>query len=85
MAGPFGFEADRYEVSQALAERMLLPAARAADENTLFVMNGFSCREQIRQNSSAIRAVHIAEVLMGTTDKKGGSHARYCRHTEGSR
>ncbi len=30
MAGPFGFEKDKFEVSQALGERVLLPAVRSA-------------------------------------------------------
>jgi Fe-S oxidoreductase len=64
MAGPFGFEADKFAVSQTLAERVLLPAVRAAGERDLLVSNGFSCREQIRQNSPR-RAVHLAEVLAG--------------------
>ena len=62
MAGPFGFERDKYAVSQTLAERVLLPAVRGAREDTLLVSDGFSCREQIAQNS-ARRAVHVAEVL----------------------
>ena len=64
MAGPFGFEADKYEVSQTLANRVLLPRVRAAAQSTILVSNGFSCREQIAQNSSR-RAVHLAEVLAG--------------------
>jgi Fe-S oxidoreductase len=64
MAGPFGFEADKFEVSQMLAERVLLPAVRAAGERDLIVSNGFSCREQIQQNTPR-RAVHLAEVLAG--------------------
>ena len=28
MAGPFGFEAEKYDVSQAIGERVLLPAVR---------------------------------------------------------
>jgi len=64
MAGPFGFERDKFEVSQTLAERVLLPAVRAAGEHDLLVSNGFSCREQIRQNSPR-HAVHLAEVLAG--------------------
>jgi Fe-S oxidoreductase len=64
MAGPFGFEADKFAVSQALAERVLLPAVRAAAPEDLLVSNGFSCREQIHQNTSR-RAVHLAEVLAG--------------------
>jgi Fe-S oxidoreductase len=64
MAGPFGFEAGKFEVSQTLAERVLLPAVRAAGERDLLVSNGFSCREQISQNTPR-RAVHLAEVLAG--------------------
>ena len=64
MAGPFGFERDKYAVSQALAERRLLPAVRAAGAETVLVADGFSCREQIAQNS-ARRGVHLAEVLCG--------------------
>jgi FAD/FMN-containing dehydrogenase/Fe-S oxidoreductase len=64
MAGPFGFEKDKFEVSQTLAERVLLPAVRAAGERDLIVSNGFSCREQIKQNTPR-NAVHMAEVLAG--------------------
>jgi FAD/FMN-containing dehydrogenase/Fe-S oxidoreductase len=65
MAGPFGFERDKFAVSQTLAERVLLPAVRAAAPDTILVSNGFSCREQISQNSPR-RAAHLAEVLAGT-------------------
>jgi len=64
MAGPFGFERDKFEVSQKLAERVLLPAVRAAGPGDLLVSNGFSCREQIKQNTPRT-AVHLAEVLAG--------------------
>jgi Fe-S oxidoreductase len=64
MAGPFGFEKDKFAVSQTLAERVLLPAVRAAAPDDLLVSNGFSCREQIAQNTPR-RAVHMAEVLAG--------------------
>jgi FAD/FMN-containing dehydrogenase/Fe-S oxidoreductase len=62
MAGPFGFEADKFDVSQTLAERRLLPAIRSADAYTTFVADGFSCREQIAQNSQR-HALHLAEIL----------------------
>jgi FAD/FMN-containing dehydrogenase/Fe-S oxidoreductase len=62
MAGPFGFERDKFEVSQTLGERVLLPAVRAADSNTIVVTDGFSCREQIAQNTER-HAVHLAQVL----------------------
>ena len=66
MAGPFGFEKKSYGVSQTLGERVLLPAVRAAAPSTVIVTDGFSCREQIAQNTSK-RAVHLAEVLAGRT------------------
>jgi Fe-S oxidoreductase len=65
MAGPFGFEREKFAVSQALGERVLLPAVRAAAPGTLLVADGFSCREQIAQNTGR-RAVHFAEVIAGS-------------------
>jgi Fe-S oxidoreductase len=62
MAGPFGFEKDKYSVSQKLGERVLLPAVRARGEHTIIVSDGFSCSEQITQNTDA-RPMHLAEVL----------------------
>jgi FAD/FMN-containing dehydrogenase/Fe-S oxidoreductase len=62
MAGPFGFEKDKFAVAQAIGERVLLPAVRSTDPETIIVADGFSCREQIRQ-STGRRAVHLAEVL----------------------
>ncbi len=62
MAGPFGFEKEKYEISQNLGERVLLPAVRRAEAATVIVTDGFSCREQIAQNSSR-RAVHFAEAI----------------------
>ena len=62
MAGPFGFEEDKYEISQTLGNRVLLPAVRNAEPDTLIVTDGFSCSEQITQNSDA-RPIHLAELL----------------------
>ena len=62
MAGAFGFEADKFAVSQAIGERVLLPAVRAAAPDTLIVADGFSCREQIEQ-ATGRRAIHLAQVL----------------------
>jgi len=62
MAGPFGFEASKYQVSQACAERVLLPAVREAAEDEVVIADGFSCREQIRQNTERY-PLHLAQVL----------------------
>ena len=62
MAGAFGFERDHYDVSIQVGERGLLPAVRAASDDTYIVSNGFSCREQVRQVTGR-RVWHIAELL----------------------
>jgi Fe-S oxidoreductase len=61
MAGPFGFEKDKYDISQKLGERVLLPAVRN-NTKAIIVSDGFSCAEQITQNTSA-KPMHLAEVL----------------------
>jgi len=43
---------------------VLLPAVRAASDDTVIVANGFSCREQIHQLTGR-RAYHFAEVING--------------------
>ncbi len=63
MAGSFGYLAgDQYEVSMAVGERVLIPAARAATADTLLVADGFSCRTQI-ETGTGRRPLHTAEVL----------------------
>jgi FAD/FMN-containing dehydrogenase/Fe-S oxidoreductase len=63
MAGSFGYEAgERYRVSMAAGERKLLPAIRDADQSTLIVADGFSCRGQITAGTSR-HGLHLAQVL----------------------
>lgn len=62
MAGAFGFEKDHYDISIKAGERVLLPAVRKADEETLIIADGFSCREQIEQTTER-HALHLAQVL----------------------
>jgi len=64
MAGAFGFEASKYDMSIAAAERALLPRIRATPEDTLVLANGFSCREQIEQCTGR-RTMHVAEAVAG--------------------
>jgi FAD/FMN-containing dehydrogenase/Fe-S oxidoreductase len=64
MAGPFGFEKNKFEISKKLADRVLLPAVESAKGETLIVTNGFSCREQIEQLSNR-QAIHLAQALAG--------------------
>jgi FAD/FMN-containing dehydrogenase/Fe-S oxidoreductase len=75
MAGSFGFEEEKYQVSQDIGELELLPAVRAATPETLIIANGFSCREQIAQGTER-RALHLAEVLqMALRQGRGGAVA----------
>jgi FAD/FMN-containing dehydrogenase/Fe-S oxidoreductase len=62
MAGSFGFEAEKYDISVAIGERVLLPAVRNAAPETLIIADGFSCSQQI-ESLTGRRALHIAEVL----------------------
>ncbi|HEV8048034.1 MAG TPA: FAD-linked oxidase C-terminal domain-containing protein [Terriglobales bacterium] len=62
MAGAFGFEKDKYDVSVAIGELELLPAVRKAAPETLIIADGFSCREQVAQCTNR-RALHLAEVM----------------------
>ncbi len=62
MAGAFGFEPDKYELSMRIGERALLPAVREAARDTIIVADGFSCREQIAQGTGR-EAMHLAQVL----------------------
>jgi hypothetical protein len=62
MAGAFGFEKEKYEISKGIGELELLPAVRQAPTDWLIVADGFSCREQIAQETDR-HALHLAEVL----------------------
>jgi FAD/FMN-containing dehydrogenase/Fe-S oxidoreductase len=62
MAGAFGFEREKYTVSLACGERVLLPRVREAPPDALIVADGFSCREQIAQTTER-QALHLAQVL----------------------
>jgi FAD/FMN-containing dehydrogenase/Fe-S oxidoreductase len=62
MAGSFGYEAEHYDVSMAMAEASLLPAVRKAADDALVVADGTSCRHQI-EHGAGRGALHVARVL----------------------
>jgi Fe-S oxidoreductase len=62
MAGSFGYAVEHFDVSRAIGERRLLPAARRLSGNDVLVASGVSCRHQIADFTSA-RALHPAELL----------------------
>jgi FAD/FMN-containing dehydrogenase/Fe-S oxidoreductase len=67
MAGAFGYGADTYDASIEMAELSLLPAVRRADERTIIVADGTSCRHQIK-DGAAREAIHVARVLAMSLD-----------------
>ena len=72
MAGSFGFEPDKYDISIAIGELELMPAVRQAPPEWLIIADGFSCREQIAQGSRR-HALHLAEVLHMALNPHGGA------------
>jgi Fe-S oxidoreductase len=62
MAGAFGYEARHYDVSMRMAEAALLPRVRVADDATLVVADGTSCRHQIADGAGR-EAIHVVRVL----------------------
>jgi Fe-S oxidoreductase len=62
MAGSFGYEEDKYELSVACGERVLLPEARRAELSAVLIADGFSCKQQIAQQTQR-HALHLAEVI----------------------
>jgi Fe-S oxidoreductase len=70
MAGYFGYEeGSHYDVGKAAGERVLLPEVRKADADTIIVADGFSCREQIEQETER-KGLHIAQVLQMAIKKE---------------
>ncbi len=66
LAGNFGFERGHLEVSEACAERVLLPRLREAPRETAVLADGFSCRTQIHElDSGGKEGMHLAELLAG--------------------
>ncbi len=70
MAGSFGYEAEHYETSLAMGERVLFKTIRDLPEDALVVAAGASCRQQILHGTGR-RAVHLVEALAGALDAHG--------------
>ena len=75
MAGSFGYAREHYEMSQAIGERRLLPAARGLAMDEVLVASGVSCRHQV-EDFTATRAIHPAELLRSLLATEGAEPAR---------
>jgi FAD/FMN-containing dehydrogenase/Fe-S oxidoreductase len=69
MAGSFGYARDHYEVSRAIGERKLLPAARALDARSVLVAAGTSCRHQVH-DLAGVEAQHPATLLRSLLEER---------------
>ena len=77
MAGSWGYEkGEHYDVSMKAGERVLLPAVRGADKDTLILTDGFSCRSQIKEATDR-RALHLAQVIQMSLHDGGGPSGDY--------
>ena len=63
LAGSWGFETGKHEISMQCGEVGLLPAVRNADRSTAIIANGFSCKTQLEQSGIGRTAMHAAEVM----------------------
>lgn len=73
MAGYFGYiKGKQYDVSVKAGERALLPAVRYASDQTIIIADGFSCREQIEQETDR-KGLHLAQVLQMALHEKESS------------
>jgi FAD/FMN-containing dehydrogenase/Fe-S oxidoreductase len=62
MCGSFGYEKEHYELSNQIAELVLLPTVRAQNEAVIIAASGTSCRHQIHDGTGKT-ALHAVEVL----------------------
>jgi Fe-S oxidoreductase len=62
MAGSFGYTREHYDVSRAIGELKLFPAARALPSNAVLVASGTSCRHQV-WHFTGVKATHPAVLL----------------------
>ncbi|HZU27930.1 MAG TPA: FAD-linked oxidase C-terminal domain-containing protein [Bryobacteraceae bacterium] len=67
MAGSFGFEEDKYDVSMRVFAHELHPHVDKAAKDTILVADGFSCRTQIEDGTDR-RALHLAQVIKMALD-----------------
>jgi Fe-S oxidoreductase len=78
MAGSFGYEKDKYDVSVKVGERVLLPRVREVDGEKLILTDGFSCRTQIEQLTGK-QALHLADVMAMAMNKRPEPFSRRAR------
>ena len=69
MAGSFGYVREHFDVSRAIGERRLLPAARRLERDAVLVASGVSCRHQVADFAGPCAASGGAPRRTGTGDR----------------
>ncbi len=67
MAGSFGYEVEHYEISKKIGADRLFPKVLEQPPETIVVVSGVSCREQIAHFTRR-RPLHLGEVLAQRLD-----------------
>lgn len=62
MAGSFGYEKDKVDISLRIGEQVLFPALRNVPENSSVCVPGFSCRHQI-SDGLQMKTTHPAQIM----------------------
>lgn len=62
MAGSFGMEKEHYDISMSIGEMSLFPAVRSQQGDFDLVMEGVSCRQQVKEGTGKT-AKHLVELL----------------------
>ncbi len=76
LAGSWGFENGKWEISLDCGEQAFLPAVRQAPADALVVANGFSCQTQLADAPDLDRrALHLAQVIKLGHEQAGGGPA----------
>ncbi|MGH9590185.1 MAG: FAD-binding and (Fe-S)-binding domain-containing protein, partial [Terracidiphilus sp.] len=75
LAGSWGFETGKYELSMQCGEIGFLPAVRKAAPSTVVVADGFSCKTQLDESKVGRHALHTGEV-MRIAQKLASGHTR---------
>lgn len=69
MAGSFGYQKDKYDLSMKIGEETLFPSLKGITPDMIVCAPGFSCRHQIADGTRK-RALHPAKIMADALPKK---------------
>jgi hypothetical protein len=84
MAGSFGFEAHKYDVSMDVFAHELQSYVEAAPKDTILMIDGFSCKTQVEQ-ATGRDTLHIAQLIKKAADWRDRRDDRQTSYLEARR